>query len=232
MKTLSVIIPCYNEEKTIEAVVRHVQAVSLENVQKEIIIIDDHSSDRTLEIAKTLPNVTVVTHTHNQGKGAAVISGMHKASGDIWIIQDADLEYSPDDYPDLLAPILSGDADVVYGSRFLGDKPHRVFNFHHYLANRLITFLSNIFTNLNLSDIEVGYKVVSKKIGKAILPRLSAKRFGIEVELTARIAKEKCRVYEVSISYRGRSYEEGKKITWKDGLAALWFILWFNVFKR
>lgn len=232
MKTLSVIIPCYNEEKTIAAVVRHVQAVPLGDITKEIIIIDDCSSDRTLEIAKTFPNVVVVTHTYNQGKGAAVISGMRHASGDLWIIQDADLEYSPDDYPDLLAPILHGDADVVYGSRFLGDKPHRVFNFHHYLANRLITFLSNIFTNLNLSDIEVGYKVFSKKIGQAILPRLSAKRFGIEVELTARVARQKCRVYEVSISYHGRTYEEGKKITWKDGLAALWFILWFNVFKR
>ncbi len=232
MKTLSVIIPCYNEEKTIAEVVRHVQAVPLGEVTKEVILIDDCSSDRTLEIAKTLPDVVVVTHTHNQGKGAAVISGMRHASGDLWIIQDADLEYSPDDYPDLLAPILNGDADVVYGSRFLGDKPHRVFNFHHYLANRLITFLSNIFTNLNLSDIEVGYKVFSKKIGHAILPRLSAKRFGIEVELTARVARQKCRVYEVSISYHGRTYEEGKKITWKDGLAALWFILWFNVFKR
>jgi glycosyltransferase involved in cell wall biosynthesis len=232
MKTLSVIIPCYNEEKTLAEIVRRVRAVKLENISYEIIIVDDASKDKSREVIKMLPDVKALFHEKNQGKGKAVITGLKNATGDMVIIQDADLEYSPEDYPKLIAPLLEGYADVVYGSRFFGSAPHRVFNFHHYIANRSITFFSNIFTNLNLSDVEVGYKVFTKKVVEKIVPKLSSSRFGIEIELTARIARFHFRIYEVTISYKGRDYAEGKKIGWKDGVAALWFILYYNCIKR
>ncbi|MDO8584848.1 MAG: glycosyltransferase family 2 protein [bacterium] len=225
---LSVIIPAYNEEKTIAEIIRRVQAVPLADIEKEIIVVDDGSTDKTREILKSIPEIVVIFHEKNFGKGGAVKTGFEHASGDIVLIQDADLEYDPNDYPDLLAPIRSGLADVVYGTRFLGNKPHRIFNFHHYLANRFITFFSNLCTNLNLSDVEVGYKVFTRNVVDAIAPRLKSRRFGIEVELTARVAKHHFRIYEVAVSYAGRSYAEGKKIGWKDGVAALWHIARFN----
>ncbi len=232
MLRLSIIIPTYNEEKTIRKVIEVVRNVALSNIEKEIIVIDDGSSDGTQELLKHTPGIIQITHDKNQGKGRAIKSGFERASGDIILIQDADLEYSPSDYPDLLFPILEMGAEVVYGSRFFGSKAHRIFNFHHYMANRLITIISNLFTNLNLSDIEVGYKVFTKKVIAAITPRLTSQRFGIEVELTARIAAYKFKIYEVGISYQGRDYTNGKKIKWRDGIAALWQIVWFNVFRR
>jgi glycosyltransferase involved in cell wall biosynthesis len=238
MKTLSILIPCFNEAATVGAVVAAVQRAPTRGaggteLQKEIILIDDCSTDGTADSIRDLAaantNVKAVFHMVNKGKGAAVISGLGEATGDIMLIQDADLEYDPENYPGLLAPLVSGHADVVCGSRFLTEKPHRALNFHHYLANKLITFFSNVCTNLNLSDVETGYKVFNKKVRDRILPLLSSQRFGIEIELIARIADLKCRVYEVGISYYGRGYDEGKKITWKDGVAALWFIIRFNL---
>lgn len=229
---LSIIIPAYNEEKTIAEIVRRVQAAPLPALQKEIIVVDDCSTDKTGEIIKGIPGIMAVFHKKNSGKGGAVKTGFSRATGDIVIIQDADLEYNPADFPDLLAPILAGTADVVYGSRFLGSKPHRIFNLHHYVANRFLTFFSNVFTNLNLTDMEVGYKAFTRNVVDAIAPRLTSKRFGIEVELTARIARAHFRIYEVGINYAGRSYDEGKKISWKDGIAAIWHIIRFNVFDR
>jgi glycosyltransferase involved in cell wall biosynthesis len=240
METLSIIIPCYNEEKTIQKVVNQVANVVLPgSIQKEIIIVDDGSTDSSREIIQALANeprsgVTIkpIFQPQNGGKGTAVITGFKNATGDYIVIQDGDLEYSPEEYPSLIGPIHDGHADVVYGSRFTGNGPHRVFNFHHYLANKLITFLSNIFTNLNLTDVEVGHKAYSKAALEKILSYLSSSRFGIEIELTARAAQASLRIYEVSISYRGRSYDEGKKIGWKDGVAALWFIFYYNIIKR
>lgn len=209
------------------------------NLQKEIIIVDDGSTDSSALIIDSLTHeerlgvaIKAVYLPQNGGKGTAVIAGFKNATGDYILIQDGDLEYSPREYPNLLAPIQAGHADVVYGSRFVGNGPHRVFHFHHFLANKLITFLSNIFTNVNLTDVEVGHKVYSRRALDRILPRLSARRFGIEIELTARAAQAELRIYEVSISYRGRGYEEGKKIGWKDGVAALWFIFYYNVINR
>ncbi|MBI2406635.1 MAG: glycosyltransferase family 2 protein [Candidatus Harrisonbacteria bacterium] len=229
---LSIVIPAYNEERTIAEIIRRVKAVAVPGVEKEIVVVDDGSTDKTKKILGSIAGIITVTHGKNLGKGGAVKTGFTHATGDIVLIQDADLEYSPDDYQDLLAPIISGLADVVYGTRFLGNKPHRIFNFHHYLANRCITFLSNVFTNLNLSDIEVGYKVFTRNVVRAITPQLKSRRFGIEVELTARVAKRNFRIYEVAVSYAGRSYAEGKKINWKDGVAALWHIVRFNLFDR
>ena len=232
MKKISIIVPCYNEKSTVAGVVERVREASFGGLEKEIIVIDDGSTDGTAETIAKISGITVITHPKNLGKGAAVISGFKLASGDVSVIQDADLEYDPEDMEDLLAPIVAGDADVVFGSRFMGDKPRRVLNFHHYIANRGITVVSNLFTNLNLSDVEVGYKLFTREVIDAIKNSLTAKRFGIEIELAARVSKSKFRVYEVAISYRGRTYDEGKKIGWKDGVAAFWYIIKFNIINR
>jgi len=223
---LSIVIPAYNEIGTIENVLRRVKEAPFE---KEIVIVDDGSRDGTREYLAALrdPECVVVLQPANAGKGAALRAGFAKATGDVVIIQDADLEYDPDDYPRLLQPILDDEADVVYGSRFLGES-HRVLFFWHSVGNRFLTTLSNMFTNLNLSDMETGYKVF--RIG--VLKRLTLKsnRFGFEPEVTAKVARSRARIYEVAITYHGRGYEAGKKITWKDGFAAIGCIVWYRFF--
>jgi glycosyltransferase involved in cell wall biosynthesis len=224
---LSIIIPAYNEINFIGEIIKKVKETPYD---KEIIVVDDCSTDGTSEYLKGLKEdgVTVIFHEKNQGKGAALRSGITRAKGDIVIIQDADLEYDPKEYPRLLEPILDGKADVVYGSRFLGG-PHRVFYFWHYLGNTMVTLLSNIFTNLNLTDMETGYKVFKREVFEGIT--IESNRFGFEPEITAKIAKKQCRIYEIPISYYGRGYEEGKKITWRDGIKAFFTILKYNVFR-
>ncbi len=222
--TLSVIVPVYNEKSTIREILSRIERTGLAT---QIIIIDDGSSDGTRDVLAEIaqekrPGVEIHYHHHNQGKGAAIRSGIGSARGEIVLIQDADLEYDPKDYPRLLEPICDGRADVVFGSRFLGG-PHRVLFFWHYVVNRMLTFLSNVFTNLNLSDMEVGYKVFRRKIFDEITIR--SDRFNFEPEITAKVAKKKLRIYEVPISYSGRTYEEGKKIGMKDGFEALWTII-------
>ena len=221
-------IPVYNEVGTIKEIVSRVQAVDLE---KEIIIVDDGSTDGTRELLQedtfSLENVRVLYHDHNQGKGAALRTGFESATGDIIIIQDADLEYDPREYPVLLEPILDGRADIVYGSRFLGG-PHRVLFFWHYLGNKFLTLLSNALTNLNLTDMETCYKVFRREVLSGM--QLKSNRFGFEPEFTAKIAKKDFRIYETPISYSGRTYAEGKKIGWKDGVKAIVAILWFRFF--
>ena len=229
-KKLSIVIPVYNEARTLERLVRAIEAVPL-SLEKEIIIVDDGSTDGSREIMQRLGH-RMISMERNSGKGAALRRGFSAAEGDIIIIQDADLEYDPKEYPLLIQPILDGDADVVYGSRFITVFPRRVLYFSHYVANTLVTFLSNVFTGLNLSDMETGFKVFTRSAMKAILPCLTADRFGIEPELTAQIAKHRLRVYEVGISYKGRTYAEGKKITWRDGVAAIWHIIRSNLFIR
>ncbi|MFO0794274.1 MAG: glycosyltransferase family 2 protein [Candidatus Brocadiaceae bacterium] len=225
---LSVVIPCYNEVHTIKKIVEAVIHAPYEN--KEIIIVDDCSTDGTRELLKNeiADKVDkIVYHEKNQGKGAALRTGFNVVSGDIVIIQDADLEYDPGEYPRIIEPILANKADVVYGSRFMGFGPHRVVYFWHRAGNGLITLLSNIFTNLNLTDIETCYKAFRRVVIQSI--DIEEERFGFEPEITAKIAKMKCRVYEVGISYYGRTYEEGKKIDWRDGFRALYCILKYNV---
>jgi glycosyltransferase involved in cell wall biosynthesis len=225
---ISVVIPVYNEVGTIKEVVSRVQAVEFE---KEIIIADDYSTDGTREhlreINQTHENVKVLYHDHNQGKGAALRTGFQAVTGDVVIIQDADLEYDPREYPLLLAPIVDGRADVVYGSRFLGG-PHRILFFWHYVGNKFVTLLSNMFTNLNLTDMETCYKVFKREVLDEI--KVKSNRFGFEPEFTAKIAKRGYRIYETPISYSGRTYAEGKKIGWKDGVKAVFAILWFRFF--
>lgn len=224
---LSIVIPVYNEKNTLNTLLTRVEAVDYE---KEIVLVDDCSTDGTREIVENYKNkkeYTVVMHQYNRGKGAALRTGFAEASGDIIIIQDADLEYDPKDYGKLLEPILDGRADVVYGSRFLGG-PHRVLFFWHYLGNMALTLLSNIMTNLNLTDMETCYKVFSRQVLDSI--DLKCNRFGFEPEFTSKVAKQKFRIYEVPISYSGRDYTEGKKIGWKDGVAAIWFIIRFRLF--
>ncbi len=231
---LSVLVPVYNEERTLEELIHRVCAVPM---AKEIILVDDGSKDRSREIlarlqeeyAKTgdaLNRIKVIFQAQNEGKGAALKAAISQVTGEIVIIQDADLEYDPKDYPSLLQPIEAGLADVVYGTRFAGGGAHRVLFFWHSLGNRLLTLLSNMLTNLNLSDMEVGYKVFRAELLKGI--ELKSKRFGFEPEITIKLAKKRCRFYEVPISYHGRTYEEGKKITWKDGLAALYSMIRFR----
>lgn len=222
---LSILIPAYNEVHTIKNVL-HAVAIAPIDLEKEIIVVDDGSTDGTRDILQFCNDVTVIFHDRNAGKGAALRTGIDYATGDIIVIQDADLEYSPSDYPVLLAPILAGDADVVYGSRFLGG-PHRVLFFWHSVANQLLTLLSNMLSDLNLTDMETGYKAFRADILKAL--HLQSDRFGFEPEVTAKVARQGCRMYEVPISYRGRDYAAGKKITWRDGMAALWHILKYNL---
>lgn len=228
---LTVIIPVFNEQKTIETVLRRVEAVPL-HLDREIVLVDDCSTDGTRDVIQRLKeerggSLVCLFHERNQGKGAAIRSGLGIATGDILLIQDADLEYDPAEYPNLLAPILSGKADVVYGSRFVGSQPHRVLLFWHSVGNRLLTLLSNMLTNLNLTDMETCYKVFRKEVVAGL--SLQENRFGFEPEITAKIAKLNCRIYEVGISYSGRTYAEGKKINWKDGFWAIWCILKYNV---
>lgn len=223
---LSVIIPVYNEAKTILEVIQRVKATTFE---KEIIVVDDGSTDGTREILLNQnEGINILLHETNQGKGAAIRTAIPHVTGDIVIIQDADREYHPEEYPRLIAPIVEGVADVVYGSRFQGGT-HRVLSFWHAVGNRLITTLSNMLTDLNLSDMETGYKVFRADILKKI--KIESNRFGFEPEITAKIAQLGCRIYEVPISYKGRDYSEGKKIGWKDGLAAIYWILKFNLFR-
>jgi glycosyltransferase involved in cell wall biosynthesis len=231
---LSVLVPVYNEERTLEEIARRICAVPM---AKEIIFVDDGSKDRSREIltrlqeenrraGDALNTVQVLFQAQNEGKGAALKTALARATGDIVVIQDADLEYDPKDYPSLLEPIQTGVADVVYGTRFAGGGAHRVLFFWHSMGNRLLTLLSNMLTNLNLSDMEVGYKVFRAEALKGI--ELKSKRFGFEPEITIKLAKKRWRFYEVPISYHGRTYEEGKKITWKDGLAALYYMIRFR----
>lgn len=226
---ISVIMPVYNERQTIHKIIEKVQQVNLE---KEIIIVDDCSTDGTRECLEKLKedNIKIFYHERNKGKGAALQTGFNHVSGDIVIIQDADLEYDPDEYHRLIRPIVSGQADVVYGSRFLSGSERRVLFFWHYVGNKLLTYISNIITNLNLSDMETCYKVFRSDILKKI--RIEQNRFGFEPEFTVKIAKEKLRIYEVGISYYGRDYAEGKKIGWKDGVAALWCLLKYHIFSK
>ncbi len=231
---LSVLIPVYNEERTLDEIVRRVCAVKM---PKQIILVDDGSKDRSREILTRLDEenrrggdplneIKIIFQPENQGKGAALKTAIAHATGDVLLIQDADLEYDPKDYPNLLQPIQDGVADVVYGTRFAGGGAHRVLFFWHSMGNRILTLLSNMLTNLNLSDMEVGYKVFRAEALKGI--ELQSKRFGFEPEITVKLAKKGCRFYEVPIAYHGRTYLEGKKITWKDGLAALYYMIRFR----
>ena len=225
MLKLSIVIPIYNERETLETLIARVNSVDYD---KEILLIDDFSSDGTREVLKRYENkenFQVLYHNRNQGKGAALRTGFSNVNGDIIIIQDADLEYNPADYGTLIEPILDGRADVVYGSRFLGG-PHRVLFFWHSIGNMVLTTFSNMLTNINLTDMETGYKVFTKKVNDTLT--FKCDRFGFEPEFTAKVAKNNFRIYEVPISYNGRDYSEGKKITWKDGVAAIWYIIKFK----
>ena len=229
---LSIVIPCYNEIATIEKVIQKVLSVELA-VEREITIVDDYSTDGTrdfLETVKNQPEFNVLFHDVNRGKGAALRTGFQHATGDLIIVQDADLEYDPAEYPRMLQPILDGKADVVYGSRFVGGESHRVIYFWHSLGNRFLTLLSNMFTNLNLTDMEVCYKLFKREVIEQI--SLEEDRFGFEPEVTAKISRLQCSIYEVGISYSGRTYEEGKKINWRDGVRAIYVILKYGLFLR
>jgi len=225
---LSVVIPVYNEKNSVLTVLERVAATPFDT---ELIVVDDGSTDGTTELLRGVNHdqARVFFHEKNQGKGAALKTGFSKVTGDFVIIQDADLEYTPDDYPTLLQPLIDGKADVVFGSRFQGGV-HRCHLFWHYVANKLVTLLSNMMTNLNLTDMETCFKVFKAEVAMRL--NLTARRFGVEPEITAKIARMGCRVYEVPISYYGRDYSEGKKITWRDGLAAIWYIVKYNLLDR
>ena len=228
---LSIVIPVYNEKNFISEIVERVRKVSLQDVEKEIIIVDDFSTDGTRDILQRdlEPLVSkVIYREKNQGKGAALRAGFQQVSGDIVIIQDSDLEYNPAEYPKLIQPILENQADVVYGSRFIGSEPHRVLYFWHYVGNKFLTLLSNMFTNLNLTDMETCYKVFRTEVLDSV--KIEQNRFGFEPEITAKVSRGNWRIYEVGIAYFGRNYAEGKKINWKDGLQAIWCILRYNLF--
>lgn len=225
---VSVVIPCFNEAKTIEGIVKAVKQVPVKDL--EIIIVDDYSQDGTREILKDKLEkqvAAIIYHPKNKGKGAALRSGFSKATGDIILIQDADLEYDPQEYPKLIAPILEGKADVVFGSRFMGNGPHRAVYFWHMVGNKILTLLSNMLTNINLTDMETCYKVFRKDVIDMV--ELKENGFGFEPEITAKVAKLDCSIYEVGISYYGRTYKEGKKIGWKDGVKAIVCILRYNL---
>ncbi|HUF77584.1 MAG TPA: glycosyltransferase family 2 protein [Thermoanaerobaculia bacterium] len=234
---LSVVIPVYNEAATVEELLDRVRAVELAGVEKEILVVDDASTDGTGEALRRLGEswgaaggLRILTHPVNRGKGAALATGFAAATGDLVLIQDADLEYDPGEYPKLVRPIVEGHADVVYGSRFTGSQAHRVLYFWHYLGNRFLTLLSNAFTNLNLSDMETCYKVFRREVLAGLT--IEEPRFGFEPEITAKIAAGRWRIYEVGISYHGRTYAEGKKIGWKDGVRAIWCILKYNLRRK
>jgi glycosyltransferase involved in cell wall biosynthesis len=223
---LSVVMPVYNEEKTLREIIRRVQAV---DVEKEIVAVDDCSRDASRQVLEELtreyPNLRVFHHEVNSGKGAAIATALKAVRGDVVLIQDADLEYDPAEYFTLIQPIQDGRADVVFGSRFLGG-PHRVHLYFHYVANRFLTFVSNVFTNLNLTDMETCYKVFRREVADRL--SIKSRRFGVEPEITAKVARMRARVYEVPISYSGRDFSEGKKISWRDGFPALWAIIYFR----
>lgn len=239
MKILSVVIPVYNEEDTISKTFDQVEKADSLGFTKEIIIVDDGSEDKTAEVIKELEKnhsskkdvtLKIILSAKNEGKGAALKKGLMATTGDIVIVQDADLEYDPAEFPIMLEPFLKNYSDVVYGSRFISNRPHRVLYFWHYQVNLFLTLLSNILTNLNLTDMETGYKAFKGGLIREIAPHLQSRRFGFEPEITARIAKIKpIKIYEVGISYTGRTYAEGKKIGWKDGVKALWEIIKYNL---
>jgi glycosyltransferase involved in cell wall biosynthesis len=235
-KKLSIIIPCYNEKATIEAILKEVMDVNLGTTKKEIIIIDDGSKDGTRNILKKLADknksIKLIFQKTNQGKGAALKRGLIESTGDVVVIQDADLEYDPQEYKRLLYPIERGQADVVYGSRFIGGEPHRIIYYRNQIANKFLTMLSNVFTGLNLTDMETCYKTFRGDLVRDLAKHLKAARFGFEPEITARIAKSGASVYEIGISYYGRSKEEGKKIGMRDGLKAIYEIIYFNLAVR